>query len=118
MGFWEGWWWNELTRPNDKYKHIPEVELDYEVLGKAQAYIEKHEPEWLEEGIRTGEQMRYQEGGQDGIKDATLERLRKGEGVNSAKSLGFKSPNDLADALEAGKINAYMESGEIKFRMN
>lgn len=79
MGFWEGWWWNELTRPNDKYKHIPEVELDYEVLGKAQAYIEKHEPEWLEEGIRTGyaNEAKFQEGVEAGIgrKTAVKEQL-------------------------------------------
>lgn len=112
MGFWEGWWWNELTRPNDKYKHIPEVELDYEVLGKAQAYIEKHEPEWLEEGIRTGEQMRFQEGVEADYKTAVSNRLD----VDGAKSLGFEGAKDLIKAIDDGRVEVYSEDGYNKFR--
>lgn len=109
MGFWEGWWWNELTRPNDKYKHMPEVELDYEVLGKAQAYIEKHEPEWFEEGIRTGEQMRFQEGVEAGIgrKTAVKEQLLES---------GFEGAKELIKAIDDGRVEVYSEDGYNKFR--
>lgn len=74
MGFWEGWWWSELTRPSKK-EYIPDVEMNYGNLLRAKYEADKA----YEEGIRTGEQLRYQEGIKSGYKEKLIESGFEGE---------------------------------------
>lgn len=107
MGFWEGWWWSELTRPSKK-EYIPDVEMNYGNLLRAKYEADKA----YEEGIRTGEQLRYQEG----IKSDYNATLSNKLDLDGAKSLGFKGAGELIKAIDDGRVEVYSEDGYNKFR--
>lgn len=106
MGFWEGWWWSELTRPSKK-EYIPDVEMNYGNLLRAKYEADKA----YEEGIRTGyaNEAKYQEGIQtgEGRKTAVKEQLQ---------SSGFKGAGELIKAIDDGRVEVYSEDGYNKFR--
>lgn len=74
--------------------------------------IERRSQFKTEEGIRTGEQMRFQEGVEADYKTAVSNRLD----VDGAKSLGFEGAKDLIKAIDDGRVEVYSEDGYNKFR--
>lgn len=74
--------------------------------------IERRSQFKTEEGIRTGEQMRFQEGVEADYKTAVSNRLD----VDGAKSLGFEGAKELIKAIDDGRVEVYSEDGYNKFR--
>ncbi|PAF52931.1 hypothetical protein BKH42_08645 [Helicobacter sp. 13S00482-2] len=111
--FWSGWWWNELTRPNEKpyvrgYKEMMEEEnAKQEYFLRVSQNFQKVYYRAFREELSS-----FEEGYQKAIQDAAELKIDK------AQDLGFNSSSELADAIEAGKVTPYVEDGYMRFKKN
>lgn len=107
MGFWTGWWANELTRPNNQYNRAGYEPPFTPTLGDARAHREAEEA--YQKGIQIGRQD------ESAFKEGTLHALREGRGLEHAKAMGFNTTKELADQLERGKVRVSQVDGKHKF---